>query len=88
MWQVHQEGPILDGWLVVGSMVQLVTPTQRWRVEILWSGPDGNIVHETDNHAAAFAFILGVEQTMIRFTRGGFKPPDGADDSAAPLSPL
>jgi hypothetical protein len=65
MWQVHQDGFIMDGDRVVGTMV--AAGRGRWRVEILWSGPGGDIQYETDVHASALAFILGVEATTSRY---------------------
>ena len=63
-WQVHQDGPILDGDRVVGSMVPR---GKLWCVEILWSGPGGDIIYRTDTHSSAIAFILGVEAVFNRF---------------------
>lgn len=63
-WQLHQEGLILDGDRLVGSMMP---DKGRWRVEIMWSGPGGDIVYETEVHAAALAFIIGVEKTVAAY---------------------
>ena len=69
-WKVHQEGPILDGNRVVGSMIEktrggigLTKPEEKiWRVEILWM--TGDIVYDTAVYAAALAFILGVARAF------------------------
>lgn len=73
-WQVRQDGLILDNEArrVVGSMVQkIASPEPRiyWRVEIAWSGPGGDIVYETEVHAAALAFIIGVEKAFAAFSQ-------------------
>ena len=68
-WQVHQEGPILDGDRVVGSMIPLPRTQdkiQRWRIEILWSGAGGDMIYETDTHSNALAYVLGVEAVFNR----------------------
>jgi hypothetical protein len=36
----------------------------HWHVEILWSGPTGDIVYDAPSLAAAKAFTAGVEQTF------------------------
>jgi hypothetical protein len=36
----------------------------HWHVEILWSGPTGDIVYDAPSLPAAMAFIAGVEKAM------------------------
>lgn len=36
----------------------------HWHVEILWSGPTGDIVHDVPSLPAALAFIAGVEKAF------------------------
>jgi hypothetical protein len=75
IWKIHQDGPIIDSNRVVGSMVEKtrggigLTKSEEkvWSVEILWSGPGGNIVYQTDTHASALAFILGVEAAFEKW---------------------
>lgn len=60
---------ITDGNRVVGSCVckPTVGKEDTWRVEIMWSGPGGDIVGDFDSFEKALAFIHGVEQAFQRF---------------------
>jgi hypothetical protein len=46
-----------DEHVVAGSIVRV---GDHWHVEILWSGPEGDIVYDTPTLAAALAFVDGV----------------------------
>jgi len=58
-WIYHQRQPChwidCQGW-------------HKWLVEILWSGPTGDIKFEAENITAALAFVKGVEKTFEAFT--------------------
>jgi hypothetical protein len=60
----HQDDTavILHGSRIVGSMVR---KCGRWRVEILWSGPSGDIKASFSDFFQALAFIDGVERTLM-----------------------
>ena len=63
-WNGRTEATILDEQRVVGSIDQVF---QTWRVDVLWSGPGGDISFEAASVQHAEAFVRGVEQTMQRF---------------------
>jgi hypothetical protein len=65
MGWVINNGFITNGNLAVGSIVKI---GNKWLVEILWSGPTGDIKFESDSIAAAMGFIEGVEKTFEAFT--------------------
>lgn len=56
-----------DDGVVAGSIVQ--ASEHRWFVEVLWSGPGGDIVYEAPSMAAAEAFVAGVG-AMFEAMRG------------------
>ena len=60
---------IMTGDRVIGSIIR--TPTGRWRVEILWSGPTGDITGDFIEYRIALAFVEGAEKTFAAF-KGGF----------------
>jgi hypothetical protein len=47
--------------LVAGSIGRV---GDHWHVEILWSGPTGDIVYDAPSLPAALAFVAGVEKAM------------------------
>jgi hypothetical protein len=49
----------------IGSIVKV---GNKWLVEILWSGPTGDIKFEAESITGALAFINGVEKTFEAFT--------------------
>ena len=59
-WVIHN-GFITSDNRAIGSIVKVGT---KWLVEILWSGPTGDIKYESDSIAAAMGFIKGVEKTF------------------------
>jgi hypothetical protein len=65
-WHTYQQGEdaflIIHGNRVVGSIVRREA---RWHVEILWSGPSGDIKGHSKDYASALAFVNGVEQTLM-----------------------
>lgn len=52
---------VMHGNRVVGSVVY----RERWHVEILWSGPTGDIKGDFADRYQAFAFVQGVEETLM-----------------------
>lgn len=66
-WELKGDGDdrlIMNGALLVGS-VRLQGGTMRgWRVEVLWSGPGGDITYDAPSITAAQAFVCGVERTL------------------------
>ena len=61
-WVIHN-GFITSDNRAIGSIVKVGT---KWLVEILWSGPTGDIKFEAENITAALAFIKGVEKLSKR----------------------
>ena len=47
--------------IVAGSICRV---GHRWHVEILWSGPTGDIAYDAASLPAAMAFVAGVEQAF------------------------
>lgn len=70
-------GLIFNGPIVVGSIEQgtrggigLTKPEEKyWRVQVLWSGPGGDIEGEFSELSRALCFIEGVEKTLDRMIR-------------------
>ena len=48
--------------IVAGSICRA---GDRWHVEVLWSGPTGDIAYDAPSLAAAMAFVAGVEQAFL-----------------------
>ena len=65
MGWVINNGFITSDNRAIGSIVKVGT---KWLVEILWSGPAGDIKFEAENITAALAFVKGVEKTFEAFT--------------------
>jgi hypothetical protein len=63
-WVIHN-GFITSDDLAIGSIVKV---DNKWLVEILWSGPTGDIKFEAESNTAALAFIKDVEKTFEAFT--------------------
>lgn len=68
-WHTVQQGEdaylILHSNRIVGSIVRR-EDTAKWRVEILWSGPSGDIIGDSfGQYVQALAFVQGVEQTLM-----------------------
>lgn len=70
-WHTEEIEPgdvlIQNGHVIVGSIKCIVGTPGRfssWSVEILWSGPGGDIKSEFSDHAQALAFVQGVEKTI------------------------
>lgn len=59
---------IQDGHVTVGSIAKV---DDKWLVEILWSGPTGDIQFQSPSMAVALGFIEGVEKAFaaIKATR-------------------
>jgi hypothetical protein len=71
-WIVSGDGDsrfILDGDRLVGSVWRRDDNAAGWRVEVLWSGPAGDISYDAPTMLAATAFIYGVEKALeaVRF---------------------
>ena len=71
-WQLDNNAPntwlIHDGERVIGSMVlDPSVDVHVYRVEILWSGPGGDIGFESENLESALSFIKGVEKAFSSF---------------------
>lgn len=47
--------------IIAGSITRI---GEHWHVEVLWTGPTGDIVYDAPSLPAALAFIAGVEKTM------------------------
>ncbi|WP_441267923.1 hypothetical protein AB7G19_16260 [Bradyrhizobium sp. 215_C5_N1_1] len=71
--------------IIAGSIARI---GEHWRVEVLWTGPTGDIVYDAPSLPAALAFIAGVEKTME--TLGAGSPPHlGAEpDTKTPPASL
>lgn len=54
---------IQNGDVVVGSVRR---QGGRWFVEVLWSGPGGDIKGEFSDYPQALAFVEGAEKTLSR----------------------
>ena len=63
-WVIHK-GFITSDNRAIGSIIKA---GNKWLVEILWSGPTGDIKFDSDSIAAALAFIKGVEKTFEAIT--------------------
>jgi hypothetical protein len=63
-WVIHN-GFITSDDHAIGSIVMV---GNKWLVEILWSGPTGDIKIEAESNTAALAFIKGAEKTFEAFT--------------------
>jgi hypothetical protein len=59
VWRI-EHGLIFDGDCIVGSIANV---GDNWRVEIVWSGPTGDITFEGTSIFAAMAFIDAVAFT-------------------------
>lgn len=53
---------VQDGHVIVGSMAHA---DGKWMVEILWSGPSGDIRFSGTTKIGALAFIEGVQKTTL-----------------------
>lgn len=64
-------GIITDGNRVVGSVhgEPKIGGGEVWRVEIMWSGPGGDILCHANSFEQALCFIEGVEQAFDRWTQ-------------------
>lgn len=63
-WRVEGHGDdlmILDGSRLVGSMRK---QAPGWRIEVLWSGPSGDITFHAATMPEALAFLAGVEKAF------------------------
>lgn len=61
---------IQNGDVVVGSIRNIAVPplmAAAWRVEILWSGPGGDIKGGFSDYTSALAFVEGIEKTLAAF---------------------
>jgi hypothetical protein len=66
-WIVSGDGDsrlILNGDRVAGSVVRRDDNAAGWHVEVLWSGPTGDITYDAPTMLAATAFIQGVEKAL------------------------
>lgn len=65
-WETDEITPdailIVDGNVIVGSMARA---DGVWVIEILWSGPSGDIKADFKSYDAALAFVRGVEKTVV-----------------------
>lgn len=65
-WEVVELTPetylIQNGHVIIGSMSR---SGDRWLIEILWSGPSGDIKGDYASHSHALAFIEGAKKTMF-----------------------
>lgn len=52
------------GNVVVGT---IILKGNRWHVEVLWSGPSGDIKGNFSSELQALAFVEGVEKAMAAF---------------------
>lgn len=50
-----------NGDILAGSICRI---DDHWHVEILWSGPTGDIVFDAPSLPAALAFVAGVSETF------------------------
>jgi hypothetical protein len=55
--------------VVAGSLCRV--GDHRWHVEILWSGPTGDIKYDAASLQAAVGFIDGVARAFEAVTHGG-----------------
>jgi hypothetical protein len=55
---------IMDDERLVGSICR---EGEMWKVEILWSGPGGDITGSFAEYKSALAFVKGVEWTVAAF---------------------
>lgn len=56
------------GNVLIGSIVQ--NEAKTFNIEIMWSGPGGDLTSETPNYLCALSFIEGVEKMMMRLGVG------------------
>ena len=64
-WRVEGKGDdlmILNGSTIVGSVRKQARA--GWRIEVLWSGPSGDINFHAMTMSEALAFIAGVEKAF------------------------
>lgn len=64
-WSTAEIGPdivlIQTGDIVIGSIVHM---PPKWHVEVIWSGPGGDIKGQFEEYTSALAFVEGVEKTI------------------------
>ena len=53
--------------LIAGSIARI---GDHWHIEILWSGPTGDIVYDAPSLPAALAFVAGVEKAFAAMGTG------------------
>jgi len=68
MLKAEQSGPdtfliIRDGGTIAGSIARV---GEQWRVEILWSGPGGDITFQDASLPRVLSFVDGVGALMDR----------------------
>lgn len=61
--KLNDDSYLIDsGEVVVGSINKV---GDRWFVEVLWSGPSGDIKGDFSDYRLALAFVEGVEKGMM-----------------------
>jgi hypothetical protein len=55
---------------VAGSICRV---GDHWHVEILWSGPGGDIMHDAPSLPAAMSFVAGVERAFEAVTMAALR---------------